>query len=633
MIMRQPFQIAGVLPAGFSYPGKTEVWVPASLFPETESRSAHNYRVVAKLRPGVSVEQAQVQMAAIAQRIEAQHPADNKNKSAAVIQLREHLVGSLRPTLYVLLGAVGLILLIACGNVANLLLARGSGRTREMAIRTALGASRARVVRQLLFESALLAVVGGVAGLLLGQWCVDALVALAPGDLPRLSEIRLDLTVLGFAMGAATLSIAVFGLVPAWHASRVDLNEALKQTQARGLLAGGGGVLRNTIVIAELAFSVMLLAGAALLLRSFSNLTSADLGFQPERLLVAKIDVPSDGLASARQATGFYEQLIEQARLMPGAIKVGAAFGLAGAGRASNGSIEIEGRPKVPFHEMPRAGFRVVSPGYFETAGIPLRRGRDFSARDAFDAPGVAIVNESLARAAFPGEDPIGRRLECGLDREDHPMTIVGIVADVREDGPASAPGPELYMPYGQHPRPATAMFVLVRTDGDPMQLAQPLRQAARRLSADVPIEFTTAGGILQEAVAAPRFRTLLIGLLAGLALLLSMAGVYGVMAYQVSRRAPEIGLRMALGAAPGAVLTLILRDALRLALLGCVLGCAAALALSRFLKTLLFEVSATDPALYLGAALLLSLVTVAAAWLPSRRAARIDPLEALRAE
>ncbi|MDX2149359.1 MAG: ABC transporter permease [Bryobacteraceae bacterium] len=631
--LQQPFRIAGVLPEGFHYPSKTEVWVPASVFPETPSRSAHNYRVVAKLKQGASVEQAQAQMMAIAQRLEEQYPGDNRNKSAAVSLLRDQLVRDARPTLYLLMGAVGLILLIACANVGNLTLARASVRTREMAIRAALGASRQRVIRQLLVESALLAAIGGAAGLLMGQWCVTALVALAPADLPRLSEIRLDGWVLLFTTAASALSIAVFGLLPAWQASRVDLNEALKQTQGRGLAAGAGGRLRSVLVVAELAFAVMLVAGAALLLRSFANLSAAELGFRPERLLVAKADVPAASLEGAQRAIRFYDELLEQARAMPGALKVAAAFGLAGSGRASNGSLMIEGRPRTSIADMPQAGFRVVSPGYFETAGIPLRAGRDFEQGDRYDGPGVAIINEALARTAFAGQNPLGRRLECGLDRERFPMTIVGVVADVRENGPASAPGPEVYMPCQQHPRPATAMFVLVRTAGDPMRLAEPLRQAVRRLSVEVPVEFTTAETILTEAVATPRFRTVLLATLAGLALVLAGAGVYGVMAYQVARRSPEIGLRMALGAEPGSVLRMVLGGAVRLAAIGGVLGCGAALVLSRFLEALLFEVSATEPVVYCGAAAVLAAVAAAGALLPSYRAARVDPLVALRQE
>ena len=625
------FRIAGVLPPGFQFPHETEIWLPANVvFPETESRSAHNYLVVGRLKAGVSLEQAQAQMAAIGARLEQQYPNSNKNKSVAVVRMRDEMVRDVRLTLYLLLGAVALVLLIGCANVANLLLAKATGRTREIAIRAAVGASRARIVRQLITESAVLALIAGAAGLLLAKWGSDLLVALAPGNIPRLAETGIDAPVLLFTLGLSAAASLLFGLAPALQISRLDLNETLKQGAARAVVGGGAGRLRAVFTVLEVALAVVLLSGAGLLIRSFAALQNVTLGFHPEHVLVMETSVPSAGLQSARRATAFYKDLIADLATLPGVSAVGATRTPPGQVSSWGGYfVDHIGSFKTT---MPQAVMSVMSPGALATLGIPLKRGRDFSAADTFDAPFTAIVNESLARKAFPGQDPLGRMIYCGLDSMK-PMRIVGVAGDVRQFGPATAPWPEIIMPYEQHPQPSTALSVLVRTAARQNTLWTAIQRLVRRHSAEVPVKFTSMSDLLAGNTAAPRFRTLLLALFAGLAVVLAMAGVYGVVAYAVGQRASEIGLRMALGATAGDVLRLVLRQSMALTAAGMAIGLVAAAAATRLLASMLFEVKPTDPATYLGVAVLLGAVSMAASYIPARRASRVDPLSALRQE
>ena len=622
--------IIGVMPAGFSFPGKTAIWLAAnSIFPETASRSAHNYQVVARLKPGLEMQRAQAEMTGIGARLEKQYPDSNQNKSVAVTGMRDSMVGNVRLMLYVLLGAVGLVLLIACANVANLLLARGTARTREIAIRAAVGAGRGRIVRQLIVESLLLASLAGAVGLLLALWGSVALVAMAPGNVPRLAETSIDGGVLAFTFGVTVLASLLFGLAPALQASRVDLNEALKQGAARTVTGGGGKRIRGALVVAEIAFSVVLLAGAGLLIKSFQTLESMPLGFRPERVLTMEAQVPASDLEGRRRAVEFFRGLIADVAAAPG---VEAAAGTrTPPGRVmSNGGYWIDNLPEQRTIAAPQAVFSVVSPGVFNTLKIPLRSGRDFNAGDTYDAPSTIVINESLARRSFAGTDPLGHTMYCGYDfRSMKPMTIVGVVADVRQFGPATPPWPEIYMPYQQHPR--SDFQVLARTAGDPLALSQTLRRMVRERNPNVPVKFTTLEENLAENVAAPRFRTLLLGIFAGLAVLLAMAGIYGVMAYVVGQRSNEIGLRMALGASQASVLRLVLGQGLIYVALGLGLGLAGAAAATRLLASMLFEVKPTDPATYAAVSILLVAVALAASYLPARRAANLDPSRALR--
>jgi putative ABC transport system permease protein len=630
-MLDKTFSVVGVLPPAFHFPEKTDIWFPASVFPETNERSAHNYRVVGRLKSDATLEQAQAQMTSIGARLAQQYPSSNKDKNVAVTRMRDDMVSNVQLTLYLLLGAVTLVLLIACANVANLLLAKSTTRTREIAIRAAVGASRARIIRQLITESLLLAVLSAVAGLLLAVWGSAALVALAPKNVPRLAETSVDGWVLAFTLGLSVISSLLFGLAPALHASRVDLNDALKQGGGRAVV-GGGGRIRAALVVAEIALSVVLLAGAGLLIKSFNALHNVALGYHPEHVLVMETSVPASDEKSARRATSFYKDLLHDVAALPGVTASGAT-------RSTPGHVPSDGSyfldhlpPQDQMGNAPGAVLSVVTPGAFAALGIPLRTGRDFNDGDIFEAPFAAIVNEALARQSFPGQDPIGHSIFCGLDSLN-PMRIVGVVGDVRQYGPAREPSPEIYMPYQQHPEPSTALSILVRTSNDPAALQETLRRKTRERSPDVPVKFTSMDASLSENVAAPRFRTLMLGIFAAVAVCLAMAGVYGVMAYLVSQRSNEIGLRMALGASPSDVTRLILRQGMLLTGAGLVLGLAGAIAATRLLTSVLFEVKPSDPTTYAAVAALLAAVALAASYIPAYRASKVDPLVALRQE
>ena len=632
-MLDKTFNIVGVLPPTFHFPDKTDIWFPASTFEETEHRSAHNYRVVGRLKPDATLEQAQAQMTSIGTRLEQQYPASNKDKNVAVTRMRDDMVSNVQLTLYLLLGAVTLVLLIACANVANLLLAKSTTRTREIAVRAAVGASRARIIRQLITESLLLALLSAGAGLILAVWGSAALVALAPKNVPRLAETSIDGWVLAFTLGLSVISSLLFGLAPALHASRVDLNDALKQGGGRAVM-GGGGRIRAALVVAEIALSVILLAGAGLLIKSFNALNSVALGYHPEHVLVMETSVPaSDDVPSARRATRFYKDLLNDVAALPGVTASGATRTTPGH-VSSNGGYWLDHLPPLDQLSVsaPQAVFSIVTPGAFRTLGIPLRTGRDFNDGDVYEAPFTAIVNEALARKSFPGQDPIGHLIFCGMDSLN-PMKIVGVAADVRQYGPAQQPSPEIYMPYEQHPQPSTALSILVRTTNDPAVFEETLRRKTRERSSDVPVKFTTMDASIAENVAAPRFRTLLLAIFAAVAVCLAMAGVYGVMAYLVSQRSNEIGLRMALGASPADVSRLVLREGTLLTGAGLVLGLAGAFAATRLLSSVLFEVKPGDPMTYAAVSVLLAVVALAASCIPAYRASKVDPIVALRQE
>ena len=626
--------IVGVMPPGFGFPGRTDIWYFPSSSGETASRSAHNYRVVARLKDGVEVTQAQTELSSLAARLSAAYPASNEGKGAAVVPLQEQLVGDTRPTLYLLFGAVGLVLLIACANVANLLLARATGRTSELAVRAALGAGRARIVAQLMTESLLLAVVAAAAGLAIAKWGVTAFVALAPAGLPLTSEIGIDGRVLGFTLASSVAASLLFGVLPAVQASRVDLNGSLRQG-GRGAAAGGSGArFRGLLVVAEVALAVALVVGAALLARSFVALGRVDLGYASDRVLVVRTTVPARDEASARRATATYAALLPRLGALPGVVSVAGVRGLPATSTHSNGGYWLEGGPgpEVSGVQAPQAVFTVVTPSYFRAMTIPISRGRDFSDRDEFEAPMVAIVNEALARQAFPGLDPIGRRIMCGLDTPRF-MTIVGVVGNVRAYDPSVPPLPELYMPYLQHPSFGTSLTLVARTSGEPMTLANAFRDAIRTADPEVPVRATTMTETLSSSVATPRFRALLVGTFAALALALAIAGVYGVMAYAVSRRTAEIGVRMAMGAASSDILRLVMGQGLGLASAGIALGCAMAYGLAQLLRGMLFAVAPADPVVFLAVPAALIVTAAAATAIPALRATQVDPISALRAD
>jgi putative ABC transport system permease protein len=623
-------EIVGVLPSGFHFPDKTDIWFPADL--TAPGRFAHNFMAVGRLKAGVSLEAARAQIAGIAARLARQYPESNEGKTVTVNRMRDEMVKDVRLMLYLMLVAVGVVLLIACANVANLLLARANARTREITIRGALGASRSRVGRQLITESFMLALAGGVSGTVLAFWVMPVLIRLAPGDMPRLAEAGIDRWVLTFSFGASILAGLLFGLAPAVHMSHINLNEALKQGGTRAGLGSGLGRVRGAFVIAELALSVILLAGAGFLIKSFVALHNVALGFRPEHVLVMNTSVPTADLEGARRATRFYRDLLAGVSALPGVRAAGATIALPGHVQ-SMGPYWIDSPPDKFSTDSPNVVFSVVAPGTFAALGMPLMSGRDFDNRDTYDAPATTIINEALARKAFAGQNLIGRMIGCGLEDWTRAMKIVGVVGDIRQYGPARPPSPEIYMPYEQHPRWATYLRVLVRTATEPSTLAESIRRKSNELSSDVPVRFTTLEKSLAEDTAASRFRTLLLSLFAGLAVSLAMAGVYGVMAYVVSQRSNEIGLRMALGASRGNVLRLVMRQASVLACIGTLLGLAGAVATSHLLTSMLFEVKPTDPLIYVAVGVLLTFVALLASYLPARRATRVDLMVALRYE
>ena len=626
--------IVGVLEPGVRFPARADIYTPARVDASATSRSGHNYRAIGRLAAGVSVPAAHAELAAIAQRLEQEYPNSNAGKSTVVVPLQEFIVGDTRQTLLLLLGAVALVLLIACANVANLLLARSTGRGREMVVRAAVGAGRGRLVRQLLTESAVLSVAAALAGLWLARLGVLALVALAPADLPRLDEIHVDATALGFALAIAAAASFLFGLAPALQVSRVQLVDGLRQGGKGSSIGARGGWARSAFVVAEVALAVVLVFGAGLLARSLVALASVDMGFSPEQVLVARTVVPVRSLQDAPRATAFYRDLLPELRALPGVIAVGGVTSLPTAVR-SNGGYAIEGQTDLRQTgvQSPQAIYNVVTPDYFRAMRVPLQAGRDFADGDRQGAPLVAIVNESLARASFQGRDPLGHRIQCGLDTLEF-MTIVGVVADVRTAGPSRPAQPEIFMPYEQHPGPSTAMNLVARTEtGDPLALSETIARKVRERNPDVPIRTTTMEGTLETAAATPRFRTFLVVVFAGVALLLALAGVYGVMAYTVSQRIPELGVRVALGATPRDILRLVLGQGARLAGAGVVLGLALALLAGRALEGLLFGVTPRDPMILALVTCAVAAATLAACYIPGRRAARVDPMLALRAE
>ncbi len=625
--------IVGVLPPGFHFPDKTDIWFPADTIAGHETaeyRTAFNCLAVGRLKPDVSVELAQAEIASIAARLEQQYPQTNKGRSVAVTRLRDEMVSNVRLTLYVLLATVGVVLLIACANVATLLLAKATARNREIAVRAALGATRGRLVRQLITESLILALLASAAGLVMAVWGLKGLVSLAPGDIPRLAETSIDGWVLAFTFCVSLMASLLFGLAPALQAARVDLNDALKLGAARAAAGGGMGRIRGALVVAEIAFSVMLLAGAGLLIRSFVALHNVALGFRPDSVLVMQATVPTPGPNGAR-ANEFFKEVLADVSALPGILAAGATMAPPGHVDA-NGAYWIDHLPKELNLSAPQAVFSLVAPGTFAALHIPFKHGRDFSDGDTREAPFTAVINEALARRAFPGQDPIGRVIFCGYDSMK-PMKIIGVVGNVRQYGPAIEPQPEVYMPYQQHYYNGTTLSVVVRTAIDPSSLVETMRRKARERSVEVPVKFSTLEASLYEDFAAPRFRALLLGIFAGLAVCLAMAGVYGVMAYLVGQRTNEIGVRVALGASSSNVLWLVLRQGITLASLGLAVGVIGAVAATRLLTSMLFEVKPVDLMTYVSVTVLLAGVALLASYIPARRAAKVDPIVALRHE
>jgi putative ABC transport system permease protein len=630
---QRAYTIIGVMPPEFRFPANTDVWTPWWVFPETPSRSAHNYRAVGLLKRGATLEQAQSEMDTLSAQLERAFPQSNEGKAVAVDRLLDQMVRNVRTTLDLIFAVVVVVLLIACANVSNLLLARATSRTRELGIRAALGASRARVVRQLVTESVLLALLAGVASVLIAAWGIRGLVALAPAGLPRIADVHVDVRILSFASAVSLVASLVFGLAPALHASRADVNEVMKQG-GRTMAGGRSGRLRAALIVFETAAAVVLVIAAGLLIRSFAALSRVDLGFKTERLLVADTAVPVANAAAAVQGVRFYQMLLPEIAALPGVQSAAAVMGVPTVVR-SNGGYEVEGG--LTFEQLgirsPQAIFTVATPEYFATLGVPIVKGRDFSEADIETAPLVTVVNEALARAAFPNADAIGHRIRSGYDGTGY-MRIVGIVANVRAKDPAVAPEPQIFMPFQQHPLGSTSLTLVVRTASpDPLQLAPTITQKVRTVNGDVPVKISTMDATIQQAVSTPRFRTVLLGIFAAVALVLAMAGVYGVVSFTVSQRTSELGLRMALGARPTQIVGLALASGMRLTAAGVAVGWLLSFALAQVLSSMLFATTERDPLIFGGVPAVLLAVAALASIAPAIRAARVDPVIALRSE
>lgn len=626
--------VVGVMPPGFKFPEVADLWVPLALDTQRWTRNDHGLRAIARLKPGVSLGQAAAEMEAIALRVEEQNPVTNEGLRVSVTNLRAGLVGDYRQSILILLGVVGFVLLIACVNVANLLLARASSRRREVSIRVALGAGRWRIFRQLITESLVLSAAGGALGLVLALWGLQLLLTAVPVELPFWMKFDLDGRVLAFTAAVSLLTGVVFGAAPALQASKVDLNVTLKEGgRSDGHAGAGMRRLRGLLVVGEVALSLVLLIGAGLMMRSFLRLQQVDVGVDPEHVLTMAVPLPSAKYRELERRSSFFQQLVERVGALPGVREVGAVSNLPLSGSLWGRSLTVEGRPVLSVGEAPMINHCVVTPGYFRAMGIPIQTGRDFAGADAKDAPKVTVVDERLARAYWPGESPLGKRVRFGPPESNEPWhTVVGVVGEVRHERADAATRMSVYVPYQQIP--VRQMTLAVRTGGDPSALAAAVRNQVRGLDPDQPVTAVrTMGEVVSSAIWQPRLHAILFGVFAAVALALASVGIYGVMSYAVTQRTHEIGVRIALGARPRDIVRMVVGHGLALTLVGIALGAAFALALTRVMTSLLFEVSAADPATFAANVALLTAVSLVACYIPARRATRVDPLVALRYE
>ncbi len=643
---RRQYTVIGVMPRGFQFPIQAE---PLEFYvtiaedastadgskPQTEQRGNHSLQGIARLKPGVTLAQAQSDLGTIAAHLAQQFPDSNTTFGAALKPLREDLIGDVRTALYVLFGAVVCVLLIANANVANLLLARASVRGKEMALRAALGASRARIIRQLLTESLLLSALGGGCGLLIAQWGTEALIRVVPQNIPRIATIQLDAVVLAFTLFVSLITGVIFGLVPAWQASHIDLNTALKS----GTRTGGGGErkgrLRNGLVMAEVALALVLLICAGLLIQSFARLGRVQTGLRTDRLLTARIQLPEVAYPKNENIIAFFDQFLPRLRAIAGVESASAIAPLPLSGSNMVTTFDNADHP-LPEGQRADAPVRVIALDYFKTMGIPVRQGRVFNENDRFESAPVVIVNERFASKFFPGQNALGKRIAPGFSAYESPekmREIVGIVGNVKHLALKNEDSPEMYLPQTQIP--FNIMSLVVRTTvSDPAALTASVRKELAAMDGSIPLTSVRVfDEYLSRSLARPRFNALLLSIFAGTALLLTAIGIYGVMAYSVVQRTNEIGIRIALGAAQSSIFRLVVGQAMSLVAISVVIGLVGAFAATHLLNSLLFGVGAWDPLTFIGIVLLVSLVAFLAAWLPARRAARVDPIIALRAE
>jgi putative ABC transport system permease protein len=633
-----PVTVLGVMPPDFkwfikenSLSGKpAELWTPNQW--SDRKRTGRFLSAVARLKPGVTSAQAQVEMNTIASRLEQQYTDFNTNWEARVVPVRTQLAGELRRPLLVLLGAVAFVLLIACANVANLMMARAAARHKEIAIRTALGAGRWRVVRQLLTESVLLAFIGGAVGLLLALWGVDVLVALSPANLINRADVGLSLPVLGFTFGVSLLTGVVFGLLPALEAARSDPHEALKETGRSNTGSPRSRRMRGAFVVAEVALALVLLVGAGLMMKSFLRLQAVNPGFEAKNLLTMRVLLPRAKYPKEEQQMAFFQQAVARMQALPGVRSAAVVSELPFAGLGSATGFTIVGRPAPPAGNEQVTDVRTSDENYFSTMNIPVRQGRTFTPQEATTVRHVVVINEAMARKYFPDVNPIGQRLVIDMKDTNEPTEIIGVVGDAKYDTLASEPRAMVYWPQPELVH--SGMTIVLRTATAPLSLAPAAQHEIQALDKDQPVaDVRTAESWLAESVARTRFGTLLLNVFAAVALLLATVGIYGVMAYSVTQRTHEIGIRMALGARPFDVFKMVVGQGLLLTLSGVALGLGAAFVLTRLLTNLLYEVSATDPAVFLGLSVLLAFVAFVASYVPARKATRVDPMVALRYE
>lgn len=630
-----PFTVVGVMAPEFRFLEETEFWTPLALGPDMlELRGMRWISAIARMKPGVTIDDARKALNRTTKELGEQYPkfySKNAQFSITVRSLMDLTVGEVRPALLVLLGAVGCVLLIACANIASLLLARALGRRREMALRAALGAGRGRLIMQMLVESLLLAVMGGVIGLLLAYWGLDILLAFSPEGLPRVDEIEINPIVLLFTLGLTLISGIIFGLVPALQVSRVHLNEALNEGGRGGMEGFGRRRLQNGLVIAEMALALVLLVGAGLALRSFAGILDVEPGFDPENLLTLSIALPEEQYTDQRPAE-FFQTLSERVSRIGGVTGVGATNILPISGDGSDWTYIVEGKPPAPGEPTPSGQWRVVTPGYFRTMKIPLLKGRMLSDDDRIGGTNVMVINSTMEALHWPAGDAIGKRIKLGVDTAQPWRTIVGVVGDVRHFGLDKDVRQEMYFPSNQFPQ--AAMQVVVRTTGEPLDLVEAVKADARALDPDVPVaNVSTMEYMVDKSVMGRKLNMGVLAAFAGLALLLATIGIYGLMSYSVAQRTREIGIRMALGASPAQVRRMVLRQGMATTLAGILIGLAGSFLLARLMESFLFGVAASDPPTYITVTLVLLIAALLACYLPARRATGVDPMVALRHE